>query len=317
MADEAHIAVDQQIAELEKRLNQVYTQATEEMIAKQKAFMAEYERKLEAMKARLTAGDITPEYFKGWKRNQAYTASWYRLMIEELSYDAVNVDVKAAEIINGELPKVYAENFNYGTYQVEIAAQVDTSFTMYDQNAVARLVKDNPQMYAQAAVDVAKDATWNLQKFTGAITQGILQGESIPQIAKRVQGVSAMDYRSAIRTARTMMTGAQNAGRIDSYRRAESMGIQGMKRWLATLDKRTRHTHALMDGEEVETAEAFSNHLEFPGDTSGDPAEYMNCRCTLQYVFEGVDYENAGRFDRLEDMTYDEWQEYHREALGR
>ena len=49
------------------------------------------------------------------------------------------------------------------------------------------------------------------------------------------------------RYARTMMNGAENAGRNDSYIRANEMGIELEVTWLATLDERTRHSHRLLD----------------------------------------------------------------------
>ena len=38
--------------------------------------------------------------------------------------------------------------------------------------------------------------------------------------------ITTMSRDSAIRTARTAVTGAQNAGRMDSYAAAEKMGIK-------------------------------------------------------------------------------------------
>ena len=58
-----------------------------------------------------------------------------------------------------------------------------------------------------------------------------------------------MSLASAIRTARTATTAAQNAGRMDSYHATEGMGIKLKKEWLATLDGRTRHAHAMLDGQ--------------------------------------------------------------------
>lgn len=71
-----------------------------------------------------------------------------------------------------------------------------------------------------------KDLRWNRQRIQSELTQGLLQGESIPEIAKRMQKVTDSNYKSAVRNARTMTTGAENAGRVDSYKRAEGMGIK-------------------------------------------------------------------------------------------
>ena len=51
--------------------------------------------------------------------------------------------------------------------------------------------------------------------------------------------------------------------------------------WIATNDKRTRHSHAIMDGETKGVNGKFSNGLEYPGDPNGAPAEVYNCRCTM------------------------------------
>lgn len=97
-----------------------------------------------------------------------------------------------------------------------------------------------------------------------------------------------MNRTSAIGAARTAVTGAQNAGRMDSFTAAEGMGIKLKKEWLATLDGRTRHSHAVLDGERVENDKKFSNGCMFPGDPNGPPGEVYNCRCTLIADVDGA-----------------------------
>ena len=63
------------------------------------------------------------------------------------------------------------------------------------------------------------------------------------------------------------------------YRVAKSCGANVLKQWDATLDGRTRPSHARIDGEIRETDEEYSNGLMFPGDPSGPAAEVINCRC--------------------------------------
>lgn len=53
-----------------------------------------------------------------------------------------------------------------------------------------------------------------------------------------------------------------------------------LKQWDASLDARTRDSHARVDGEIRELDEKFSNGLMFPGDPNGAAAEVVNCRCT-------------------------------------
>ena len=152
-----------------------------------------------------------------------------------------------------------------------------------------------------------KDLIWNRQHLDSAILQGVLQGKSIPEISENLQQVTDMDDKAAVRNARTMMTGAQNAGRLDAYERADRMGIKIQKEWMATLDSRTRDSHQRLDGERVDWKKAFSNDLMYPGDPSGDPSEVYNCRCTMiPFYPEYADIIG----DRV---TYSEWVGQHKE----
>jgi uncharacterized protein with gpF-like domain len=115
-----------------------------------------------------------------------------------------------------------------------------------------------------------------------------------------------------------MTTSAQNGGRIDSYKRAEGMGIKMAKQWLATLDNRTRHDHVLLDGQIQPTGKPFKVNgmeIEYPGDPKAEPSLVWNCRCTLIGVVEGIDYnlsDMSQRDNKLKDITYDEWKNLHR-----
>ncbi len=157
------------------------------------------------------------------------------------------------------------------------------------------------------------------------VTQGILQGESIKHLADRLQtNIPEMNRNSAIRAARTAVTGAQNAGRYNSYRAAKNMGIDLQAQWVATLDNRTRHTHAILDGQVREIDEPFEvdgEKIMFPGCPSVGDRKVVgsliyNCRCTLIAKLKGVDMSDAkrrakdpitGESEVIDNMTYQEW----------
>ena len=61
------------------------------------------------------------------------------------------------------------------------------------------------------------------------------------------------------------MAAAQNAGRVNSYKRAQAMSVNLQQEWLATLDTHTRHSHRRLDGERVAVGEKFSNGCRWPG----------------------------------------------------
>lgn len=242
-----------------------------------------------------------------WRQSAMLTGKRWNDMADVLAKDMVNADKIAAAVIGERLPDTYALNANYGTYEIEHGLGIDTSWTMYDHSTVENLMRDNPQMIPMPRMDIPKDMRWNRRKITSAITQGVLQGDSIPEISSRLRSVTNMDRTAAIRNARTYTTAAENKGRIDSYQRAKELGLDLQKEWMSTPDGRTRDSHIDLDGERVDVDATFSNGCRYPADPMGDPAEVYNCRCTLVAAVKGRQYHDD-RFTRLpEGMTYEDW----------
>lgn len=153
------------------------------------------------------------------------------------------------------------------------------------------------------------DVRWNRQQIQSVMMQAILLGDSIPEIAhKLAMTVGDKNHKAAIRNACTMTTGAQNAGRLDSFKRAEEMGVVHKQQWLAVHDGRTRHSHRAIDYEIQEVDHEFSNGCRYLGNPFGPAREVYNCRCTLRAVVDGLE-QRARRYrdPLIEGMTYDEW----------
>ena len=311
MADYAADQTDKLIEKVEKKLEKLYGQSGKEMNGKLKDFLKSYNAENKLKLKDLKAGKITDDQYSNWLATKAFQKQWMQQMVDQLVNDATLTDIKAMSIVNVFTPEAYAINHNFAAFQIEKGALVDTSFTLVDAHTVENLVKNKPNLLPKPDPSIPKEQKWHKQKITDAITQGILQGEDIDDISKRLESVTDMDHRSAVRNARTAMTGAQNAGRVDAYEYAESLGIDMEQEWLATLDERTRDTHRMLDGERVKVGEKFSNGLRYPGDPLGDPEEVYNCRCTLVAAVAGHDQSKAPRNDKLEGMSYEEWKFNH------
>ena len=101
-----------------------------------------------------------------------------------------------------------------------------------------------------------------------------------------------MNKTQAIRSARTIVTGAENKGRQDSYARAEADGIILQKEWLSSDDNRTRHAHlsSSFGSLIVDIDKPFSNDIGlimYPGDPGAHPSNVYNCRCSMAAVVKG------------------------------
>ena len=317
--DYGHREADKELYALIRRLHLSYRQARISLMEKIEEYMDQFEKEDAMKRALYDSGELSHEEFLKWRQMAVIDTQAWRDMLEQLAEDMTHQNEIAASMINDTLPDVYALNHNYGTFEVEKGSGYDTTYTMYDKNTVKRLLTENEDLLPHPSVPVAKDLLWNKQHLQSAVLQGILTGDSMSDIAKRFQSVTDMTERAAMRNARTAVTGAENAGRIDSYIRAQNMGIKMKQMWMATLDSRTRDSHAIMDGEQQEVGKKFSNGCRYPGDPQGAPGEIWNCRCTTVAMVEGADPYNPNlrpsEYLKEEGLTYEQWKEMHGERF--
>lgn len=287
MNDYAHTETDKAIEALEKRLQAEYRQAYKETKGKLEKYLSDFARKDEAKRKLVEKGELSKTDYKKWRTNQMLTGQRWVKMVDVLARDMNRTNQIAADIISGQLSPTFALNANFAAYGIENGFQTDFGFTLYNEDTVNKLIEENPDLLPAPRADISEDMRWNKQKITSNITQAVLQGKSIPEIAKTMQTVVGMNKASATRNARTAMTGAQNAGRQQAYDRAKAMGIKVKKEWVATLDGRTRHSHGMADGQQVEIDGKFkvgASELRYPGDPQGAAEEVYNCRCTMVTV---------------------------------
>ena len=288
MADIAHTKTDQKLEEMEKRLSAIYSRAEKEIGERWKEYLAESQAEIDelqkAYELAKKGGDAkeirkTGIALSRAKKDRTLMDSRFKALTETTAAQLANVNKTAIAYINGELPEVYS--INYNALEPSVDGVGGYSFALVDADTVKNLATTDKSLLPFKKLDEKKDIRWNVKKMNAEVLQGILQGEPMDKIAGRLSKVTDMNETAAIRNARTMVTGAENKGRQDSYARATSDGIILQKEWIATNDSRTRHSHAALDGAIVDQDKKFDNGLMFPGDPNGRPEETWNCRCTL------------------------------------
>lgn len=327
MRDIGHERTDEMLNALERRISRIYREAGEDVKETIEKYFASFKERDEHQKKLLEAGEITEEQYKQWRLNQIGRGRRFEALRDELAERYTKANEVAATYVNDATPGVYSLNRNYTAFTIEKVAG-GAGFTLFDEATVKRLIKDQPNLMPnypeKRAVKRGIDLKYGKQQITASVTSGILQGKSVGKIANDLQDrITTMSRDSAVRAARTAVTGAQNAGRQDSYQAAKDMGIQVRKRWVATKDGRTRHSHRRMDGETIDEDKTFSNGLRYPGDPRGKPAEVYNCRCTMRTVEKpGIEAEyrqmrvrdpKTGRNMLVNEMTYDQWEKWVKE----
>ena len=321
-SDLGHQLTDKELAKLERRIARLYREAGEELQATIDAYFEQFQKRDEEMKALIgtvqNGKEWTEADYKQWRFNQIGRGERYQAMRDKVAHRVTDANAVAVSYTNDATPGIYSLNRNYAAYTIESVAG-DVGFDLWDEQTVKRLMVEQPDLMPyyppKRALKRGIDLAYGKKQITASVTSSILRGLSIKHMADNLQKrITTMSRDSAIRTARTAVTGAQNAGRMDSYVAAEKMGIKLKKQWLATLDGRTRHAHAMLDGQTVDIDKPFKvdgNEIMFPGDTSAPGYLVYNCRCTVLSVVDGVDTSYGLRRTRdglISDMTYAQWE---------
>lgn len=289
MADRAHILTDKELEKMERHLSAIYARAEKELQEKADAYFKRFEE-LDAKKRELVeAGKMTEREYRQWRRNKMMTGRHWTTLKEQTAQELLQANRTAQSYINGRLPSIYTLNYNRTAEGVSEAVK-GYSFELVDASTVKNLATSDKTLLPYKYVDGKNDVRWNTQKVNSEVLQGILQGDSIPNLAKRLQNVTEMNRASAIRNARTTVTSAENKGRMDMLHDAADKGVITHKVWMAAIDARTREAHRLLDGQEQDIDDPFDSELGpimYPGDVEADPANTYNCRCSLTYKVIG------------------------------
>lgn len=306
--DKARKLTDKELAKLEREISELYFVSQAEISEKWNKYMQSHKKKLDRLYDKLQEAkksgdkdairDAEAEYERAVK-NVTLNDKRYKAMINETTAKIANVNQIALDYVNGDMPKIYTLNYNEFDNQ-----DIDGySFTLVNERAVENLIKSNKIELPPKKVNIPKDQAWNAKNINSQLLQGIIQGESIAKIAKRLQNVTDMNKKSALRNARTMVTGAENKGRQDSFKKAQDDGVIMEREWIAAHDDRTRAWHLDLHGVRVGVDEPWENdygEIMFPGDPTADPANVYNCRCSIRAHVKGFKWSKE-RLDEVKD----------------
>lgn len=318
--DEGHNLTEKELAKLERRIASVYGKAAKGLQKTIDDYFAQFEKRDAEMKELIGTVVNGKEWaerdYKQWRLNQIGRGERFKALQNRVAERYTKANQTAVSYVNDATPGIYSLNRNYAAYTIESVAG-DVGFDLWDEQTVKRLIKEEPDLMpyypAKRALNRGIDLAYGKRQISACVTSSILQGKSIKGMADDLQTrIPTMNRTSAIRTARTAVTNAQNAGRMDSYVAATKMGIEMEREWVSALDARTRPEHAEADGQVVGVDEPFTvggEKLMYPGDRSGSPWNIYNCRCTqiarVKNVPEAAERRSSDGV--IKNMTFKEW----------
>lgn len=309
---------DEQLERLERKIGKVYSEAQKDLEKTAKDYFEKFAKRDEEYHKLVDEGKITEKEYKQWRLNQIGRGERLNKMAAQMAERATKANEVAVAYVNDATPSIYSLNRNHEAYVIEQLGHemVGADFTLMNESTVRRLLVTDPDVMPyyppERAVNRGIDLAYGQKVIKNKVTSGILQGKSVYKIADDLQrDITDMNRASAIRTARTAVTSAQNGGRQDTMNAAKKMGIKLRKRWVSAKDSRVRDAHGKADGQTVNTDEPFivgGEKMMFPGDASSASGwNLYNCRCRMRSVEkEGIEAEQ-----RQVRVRNPEWEKAH------
>ena len=270
--DAAHKATDKILNNLTKELRNTYQHAYNEL----KKTMTDVMSKMQ-LDPNMTA-----------EQRYALARKYSRLekLEKQLATSLSKVNKEAVQMINNNMLNVY--QINYDSAASLFPKDV---IPVLDRSAIRTVLTGQVDPFTKLALDGLKDQAILRQSLTRELLTGIMQGDSIPHLAKRIKAVTEKSFKDSVRIARTETTRVENSARNDVGAQGEKKGFRMLKEWVATDDESTRDEHREMNGVKVPQNEPFvvgDEEMMYPGDISLGASGWnvINCRCTIVNIIE-------------------------------
>jgi SPP1 gp7 family putative phage head morphogenesis protein len=210
----------------------------------------------------------------------------------------------------GNIARMFTEAA-YGTqWAIDQATGIQIAFPVIRVDAIRAAVEN--ELYGIPSKKVLQiNAAQRLARISATLTRSLVSEDSYATTARALKKQFQEGYSDSIRVVRTESNRAMNQGHLYTYEEAEELGVNMRKRWVATLDDRTRDTHGALDGQYADEDGLFwigDDSAEAPGLFS-EPQNVINCRCRVVEEIEGLEPELRRIRDEgvVDYITFEDW----------
>ena len=267
----ARVWTDKELFTMEKEIKTLYSKS-----------YAEIKKKADTIFEKVK---ISPEMSATERYAEFQKYGRLRALETQISEVLRDTNAEAVKMINGKMADVYGVNYNAAR---ELFPK-DIVFPTLGRSAIKSVLTGQVTPFKQLALDSLLSRADIERELTRSLLTGIMQGESIPNLAKRMQEITNKTLSESIRIARTETTRVENSAKQDVGEHGEKLGFKMKKQWISTGDSRTRPEHGEADGQIVDIDAPFiveGERLMYPGDESGSAWNVINCRCTMINIIE-------------------------------
>ena len=259
-----------------------------------------------------------------------YQVEYQKALKTQVQSILENLQTNEFETVSEYLTKSYEDGFIGTMYDLQ-GQGIPLIFPI-DQEQVLDAIQHETNLSANLYTAMGHDIKDLQKKISGEISRGLSSGQMYQEITRNIASWARIPKNNAVRIARTEAHRIQTKASMNACNKAKEKGADVVKQWDASLDSKTRDSHAKVDGEIRELDEKFSNGLMYPGDPSGRAEEVINCRCALLQRARwalGNDYtkwsedapivvddDGTTQFVKVDANSYKEFKGYYKDITG-
>lgn len=193
-------------------------------------------------------------------------------------------------IVNAEIKTLVKEQYQQGYYNygsvIDGQADAELNWGVLNQDAIRSIISEPTVSGMSLGQILDKNRFMTLLEERRVITQGLVEGDSFQQMARRIAESFDKSYSDAIRIARTEGIRASGEGQTMAYDRAEEEGIELKRIWVASpTGDHPRHYQWGWNGM-IADSEGYFHYRGYKTKSQGNwnaPANFnINCRCRIR-----------------------------------
>lgn len=221
------------------------------------------------------------------------------------------VDSSTLAVNNMYYRSIYSVQWSGNVFDPKVSkdlidASVTGSIKMWNKIKDKELWQGVLPQYGTLSDLLNKNAFQDLNDIKATLTSSLIQGKSFRETAGLIRDRFDNSAHKALRVARTEGIRSLNNGAYIAGQQAEQLGIDITKMWDATLDTRTRQTHANADRQK----RGINENYNVGGATGLHPGalsktgENVNCRCASINLPDGIEPQTRRARNPIKEMQW-------------